>query len=264
MDADIEAVEALTALGLTEYEAQCFVALVQLSQGTAKEISRIADVPQSRVYDVTDQLYQKDLVDIEESDPKRYFALPVEAAIERLDREYNQHLEDANDALQNLASRPQDDDGAWTIATRDGVITRVHMHIDDATEEIYLHIGHEELLEPDLLDELGAADDRSLTIYAEVPSETLKQTLHERIPAANVAVSDLSLSEITTGDGSPGRLLMVDRETILLSAQKDGLVPNEVAETGLWGSEVGHGLVAWLRPLLLSRIQQVAFTTTER
>lgn len=264
MAADREAIEALAALGLTEYEAQCFVALTQLSQGTAKEISRVADVPQSRVYDVTDQLHQQGLIDIEESDPKRYFALPVEAAIEQLDREHTEHLETASDALQDLNSRPHDKDGAWTIATRDGVSTRVQMHIGDATENVYLHVGHEELLERELLDALADADDRGITIYVEVPAETLRTTIHERIPTANAAISDLSLTESSAADGNPGRLLMVDRETILLSAQKDGLVPNELDETGLWGSEVGHGLVAWLRPLLCSRIERVDFTTAER
>lgn len=54
MAVETDAIEALTELGLTEYEARCFVALSQLTQGTAKEISRVADVPQSRVYDVTE------------------------------------------------------------------------------------------------------------------------------------------------------------------------------------------------------------------
>lgn len=49
MASEEETVESLVELGLTEYEACCLVAVTQLSQGTAKEISQIADVPQSRV-----------------------------------------------------------------------------------------------------------------------------------------------------------------------------------------------------------------------
>lgn len=61
MASKAEAVEALTELGSTEYEARCFVALSQLSEGTAQEISQVSEVPQSRVYDIADSLFQRGL-----------------------------------------------------------------------------------------------------------------------------------------------------------------------------------------------------------
>lgn len=263
MAPDIEAIDALTELGLTEYESRCFVALSQLSQGTAKEISRVADVPQSRVYDVTDQLHQRGLIDIEESDPRRYYALPSGKAIDRLHREYSNHLNLAGDALDDLESRDRDDDGAWTIASREDVITRLEMHIGNAADEVYLHVAHEDLLGSDVFTPLEAANERGVTTYLEVPAEELESVVHDRLPATNVAVSELSLGAFTGEERSPGRLLMVDQKTVLLSAQRAGLLPNEVDETGLWGSEVGHGLVAWMRPLLVSRIDRQEFTTGE-
>jgi hypothetical protein len=83
---------------------------------------------------------------------------------------------------------------------------------------------------------------------------------YEAVPAARVAVSDLGFSH-GPDDRSPGRLLMVDRETILVSALGDGVVPGEDEETGLWGSEVGRGLVVWVRELLLARMARVDFET---
>lgn len=262
MAAETEAIEALTALGLTTYEARCFVALTRLSQGTAKEISRVGDLPQSRVYDVTDQLHHRGLIEIEESDPRRYCALPAQRAIERLDREYSERLETANDALQSLDSRRRDEDGAWTIETRESVITRIRMNVDDATEEVYLHVAHEDLFEPELLEALVDAHGRGATVYVGVPSEVLRAKIHDRLPASNVAVSDTPLEAFTTDDSGPDRLLMVDRRTILLSARKEGLVPGRPGETGLWSDSVGHGLV-WLRPLLTAQIDQWEFTTAE-
>lgn len=38
-----DAIRALENLGLTEYEARCFVALAQLPHGTAKEIVGVVD-----------------------------------------------------------------------------------------------------------------------------------------------------------------------------------------------------------------------------
>lgn len=264
MATDTEAIGALTALGLTEYEARCFVAATQLSQGTAKEISRVADVPQSRVYDVTDELHDRGLIDVEESEPRRYYALPVQRAVDRLHNEYSDHLETARKSLEQLDSRPRDDDGAWTIASREDVVTRVGMHAANATEEIYLYVAHEELLEPSVLDALEDADDRGIRIYVEATTETIRTETHERVPDAYVTVSELPSGAATADDRGPGRLLMVDRETILLTAQREGLVPGNLDETGLWGSEVGHGLVAWLRTLLVARIESLAFTTADR
>lgn len=58
-----DTIDSLMDLGLSEYEVRCFVALTQLSEATAKEISQVADVPQSRVYDVANQLHERGLVD---------------------------------------------------------------------------------------------------------------------------------------------------------------------------------------------------------
>lgn len=262
MAVENEAIEALTELGLTEYEARCFVALSQLTQGTAKEISRVADVPQSRVYDVTEQLHERGLIDIEEADPRRYIVLPVDHAIERLHREYSEQLETADEALQNLNSRPREEDGAWIIANRDDVRERVRMHVDDGDEEIYFHVAHENLLERDVVAAFEDAVDRDVEVYAEVPTEQLRTQIHEQLPSVKIAASELPLDAFE--ERVPGRLLMVDRETILLSAQQDGLVPGQIDETGLWGSDVGHGLVAWMRPLIVSRLDSLEFVTADQ
>lgn len=261
MSSRTETVETLTELGLTEYESRCFVALTQLSDGTAKEISRVADVPQSRVYDVTEQLHQRGLIDIQESDPRRYFALPPEKAIERFRREYDDYLERAGQQLQALEVRESETDAVWEIADRQDVIVRVIMHVENAEEEVYLLIGDEELLEDDVLEALRGAHDRGISVYAEVPSETARVRLHETDPGIRVAISQLPLESVAVEDRKPGRLLLVDRETVLMSAVTEGLVPDETEETGVWGTEVGHGLVIWLRSLLEKRLQGLEFET---
>lgn len=263
MASKAEAVEALTELSLTEYEARCFVALSQLSSGTAQEISQVSGVPQSRVYDISESLHQRGVVDIQESEPRRYFALPVEYAIERLREEYNDHLETANKRLQSLETREIGTDAVWEIADREGVRIRMLMHIEQAEEEIYLVVATEELLDQDNLDALAEASERGVTIFAEVPQESARKQLYETVPGCRVAITDLPLESMTGENHEPGRLLMVDQDTVLMSARRVGLVPGETEETGLWGSEVGHGLIAWLRPLLLMRIERLEFDSAD-
>lgn len=259
MASEKETVESLVELGLTEYEASCLVAITQLSQGTAKEISQIADVPQSRVYDVAEKLHRKGLVDIQESDPQKYYALPVDRAIKRLRQEYRKNLETADEILQSLESRDRSDSGVWEIANREDVRLRVEMHVDEVTEEIYFHVSHEESLESEILDALARATDRGVLVRIEGPNPRAR--VDEAVPAARVAVSDLQFDSVSEGEEEPGRLLMVDRETILLSALTDGLVPQETSETGIWGSQLGGGLVAWQRHLLESRLAGLEFAT---
>ena len=75
------AVDALESLGLTPYEARCFVALSQLSHGTAREVARVADVPRSRVYETMERLGERGLVEIQHAEPLIYRSASVETAV---------------------------------------------------------------------------------------------------------------------------------------------------------------------------------------
>lgn len=258
---ETDAVDALVELGLRQYEAQCFVALTQLSEGTAKEISQVADVPQSRVYDVVEQLHRLGLVDIQQSDPRKYSVVPVEVARKRLRQQYRGHLETAVTHLEELEQRTTDDDGVWKVASHTDVRNRTTAAIEDATSEIYLLAADEEFVRPSLLERLAAARDRNVAVFAEVPSPSVRRDVHETVPTASVAVTDFDFDSRGATDRSLGRLLLVDRETVVLSALTEGLVPRETRETGVWASEQGHGLVVWLRFILEQRLAALEFET---
>ncbi|WP_408958133.1 TrmB family transcriptional regulator [Natrinema sp. 74] len=256
-----DAIEALEELGLRKYEAQCFVALTQLSEGTANEISQVADVPQSRVYDVVDQLHRLGLVDVQESDPRRYTVVPVEAARERLRREYRDHLETATAHLQELEQRTIDEDGVWQVAGPRDVDNRTRTALADATSEAYLLAADGSVLEEPLLEALDAARDRNVTVFVEVPSEADRRRVHDIVPTAAVAVSDFAFDSHVRVERSLGRLLLVDRRTVVLSALTAGLIPDERTESGIWASERGHGLVGWFRYALEWRLARLEFVT---
>ncbi|MFC7078815.1 TrmB family transcriptional regulator [Halorussus caseinilyticus] len=71
-----QAAGLLQQLGLKEYEARCFVALTRKATATAKEISEIADVPRTRVYDAIRVLEAQGLVEIQHTNPRQYRAVP--------------------------------------------------------------------------------------------------------------------------------------------------------------------------------------------
>lgn len=67
-----QAVQGLEHLGLKEYEAKSFVALTRLPSGTAEDISKISDVPRTRVYDAVRVLEAKGLVEVQHSNPSSF------------------------------------------------------------------------------------------------------------------------------------------------------------------------------------------------
>lgn len=65
----------LEKLGLTEYEAKTLSALFRLKEAEAPDISRLAQVPKTRVYDVLDRLAKRNLVIEIHGRPKRYMSM---------------------------------------------------------------------------------------------------------------------------------------------------------------------------------------------
>ena len=85
----------LRDLGLSEYEARVYRALLRTGPTTAKELSRASDVPMGRVYDVLNSLEQYSLVRSQAaSRPKKYVAVEPETALDRLLADKKRELEE--------------------------------------------------------------------------------------------------------------------------------------------------------------------------
>jgi HTH-type transcriptional regulator, sugar sensing transcriptional regulator len=74
----------LEKLGLTEYEAKTLGTLFNLKEAEAPQISRTAQVPKTRVYDVLEKLIQRNLIIEINGRPKLYRAVEPQKAIDLL------------------------------------------------------------------------------------------------------------------------------------------------------------------------------------
>jgi sugar-specific transcriptional regulator TrmB len=74
----------LEKLGLTEYEAKTLGTLFNLMEAEAPEISRSAQVPKTRVYDVLDRLTLKGLIIEITGRPKKYRVIEPKTVFEKL------------------------------------------------------------------------------------------------------------------------------------------------------------------------------------
>ncbi|MFT4923903.1 MAG: sugar-specific transcriptional regulator TrmB [Haloarculaceae archaeon] len=145
---------SLSDLGLSEYESRTYRALLRTGPTTAKELSRVSDVPMGRIYDVLNSLETHKLVRSQEaSRPKKYVAVEPETALDRLLEEKKRDLREqatqyediVTELTDQLESAKPGDDQFWTAA----------LGPDDAADL--------------LVERLAAADD-SIVIVADSPT----------------------------------------------------------------------------------------------
>ena len=247
-----EAIDVLQQLGLKEYEARCFVGLTRLNTGTAKRLSELTEVPRTRVYDAIRVLEAQGLVEIQHSSPQQFRAVSLEEATDTLRDQYEDRVERLHNALDTVEIVDEEDESpvqeVWAMAGQDAIENRTDQLIGKATNEIVLVIGDESLLTKGLIDTLNEVGNGvELVIGALTPS--LQDEIQAAVPDATTFVSGLEWLhgvDTTEEDTAIGRLLLVDRSTILVSS----IMPDSKEEQAIFGEGFGNGLVVIARRLM--------------
>ncbi|WP_148416242.1 TrmB family transcriptional regulator [Haloferax sp. KTX1] len=248
------AIEQLEQFGLSAYAARTFVALTGLGIGTAADISEVSEVPRTRVYDAVDELRERGLVDVQQSSPKKFWAVSAETTCQKFEREMRQRTSLLMASLQELgtAQRKQEQRGVWTVDGQSAVTDRVLEFIGGADDEL-VYMTVEELLTEDIVEALSEAARRGVTIRLAGVSPDVQDTLHEEIPDA-----ELFDTLWVWSDTPAGRLMMVDGTQTLVSVLVNGrdAVPSDSrSETAIWGAGETNSLVAVLRAIFTWRLE---------
>ncbi len=151
----------LEQLGLTQYEAKVYLALLSEHPATAYTISRRSGVPHSRVYEVARRLMAKGYVVCQNTNPDRFSPLSPRELVDRLAGEHERMVEGLK---QRLATIPfqSDFDPVWNIGDRAGALAKAREIIGEAKRKIYIGVWDEELEE--LVDDLRRAHARGVEI----------------------------------------------------------------------------------------------------
>jgi len=97
------AVEDLVRLGLREYEARIYTALVGLGEAPVRRIHEVSGVPRPRVYDVLNALDQKGFIEIRRGSPLMYRAVPPEVVVSFLKKDLDAAAAESVKALEALS-----------------------------------------------------------------------------------------------------------------------------------------------------------------
>jgi sugar-specific transcriptional regulator TrmB len=237
-----EVVEALRTLGLSNYEAQVFVALQQLGSGTAQEVSDLSAVPRSQVYGAADDLAERGLVEVVEASPKAYRPVELSTArgllTERLEREADRAF-DRLEAIRTTETSHADGQDIATLRGRQPIDDRIAALVRSATHTVVFVSPAAAATTAEIADALrgAATDDADVTVV------TADRSLADLF--TNDPVSVFVMSEDNPADFA-GRALMVDDRTVLLAAETDDA---PVDEEALWtgDSRIGRILAAFMR-----------------
>lgn len=226
----------LREMGLSEYEANAYVSLLQQGTSPAKDVAASADIPQSRVYDVLDSLESKGFVKVQPGRPKQFGSVEPSTAVEQFctfkQREQTNELEEIRtlgeefvetvDESDPGAAAPETDIG-WSYPNRHYILERLELLTDEAESEIHM-ITTPKSFER-ILNHHGSLLERradsGVSIQALVADDrSIKAPVRERATA---------IMDIRRVEEIRGRLYMYDATEILLAYH----VPNEDGYVGI-------------------------------
>ena len=144
-------IESLKDLGFNTYEAKVYVALLKHYPATGYEVSKLADVPQSRTYDTLKALSQKQVVTSTQEKPITYSPIRPSELTKRYKRKMTSNIEFLEKHLPDVKENYLDP--ILSISGDNKTLEKIIEIIKNAKKEIYLEIWSQDFkkIEQELL-----------------------------------------------------------------------------------------------------------------
>jgi len=198
--------DGLMSIGLSEYEAKAYVALLRGGPVTGYHLSKVSGVPRSMIYEVLGKLTARGAaMTLREEGTTKY--APVEATefLDRLTREYEDRFDSLRDGLSNLAST-SDLEYVWNIEGHENIIAKAREMIGQARDRVYLALGPRTAAS--VLSDLAEAVSRGVRV-------AIYTTAQIDLPGARVFVTHVSEETLGQARGL-GLIVVIDGEELLI------------------------------------------------
>lgn len=138
--------QLLQSFGLTEYEIKVYLALAQLSSGTASEIAQLSRVPSNKVYASLIHLIEKGFIASLPIKPKQYKVMgiqPFRVVLEEKEKKFKE-LEKGIASLQTLFQKKQKSlqDVALVLKGKDKILNMLAEATEDTQKFAYSFVGN--------------------------------------------------------------------------------------------------------------------------
>lgn len=171
---DDELITILEDAGLSPYQAEAYVALLDLGTASATDIADACDVPDPRIYDVLRDLESKGYIETFQQDSLTARAHNPEDVLEDLRSRSSRYLDAAED-IEDRWNQPEITDHEVSIVKRfETVLNRARELIETAENQIQLGVDTDQFYE--LKPELEAAFERGVNVklsICTVPDHTV-------------------------------------------------------------------------------------------
>lgn len=160
-----ELIENLKEIGLNSYEAKVYLALLKKYPATGYEVSKLADIPQSRAYDTLKALENSNIVMSSNTKPVTYTPIKPKELTKRFKRKITSTLDYLEKKLPNVK-----DNYTEPILSVTGTSTihrKIIEIINNATKEIFIEIWSQDFkyIEPYLFEAYNRGLDIKIVGY---------------------------------------------------------------------------------------------------
>src|SRR6267143_3610258 len=226
---------ALKDFGLTEYEVKAYVALVESGPMPASQLSTIATIPYSKIYEILGNLERKCWVESEQGRPSKYFPKPPATALEfsrlRTENTLKSSERDALSELQPLYEKKgvQERPDIWIVRGENNILDRIKETLGRTRRELLVAMP----VVPESVLSMAAPllclmICRGIRVSLMLPSVTSKDVIRRLKGMAEVRVRDQMFGGGMISDSSEIIILLGEEPekglTLSISSHHEGLV----------------------------------------
>lgn len=204
----------LEELGLTNYEAKAYIALIMRGISTASEIIEVSSIPQPRIYDIMTSLEEKGFVETQEGRPRKYRPINPKIAFHRYMEQLKEKQRHVTEVLSEVYSGKfvKERPAIWITRGEANIIGRSLQTIKEAETELLVAIPSH--LSPRLIKDLKEAYKRgvniSLVLYHDKMDERILKELGEiaeirvrEVPSMITVIADRDIAVICSHEAIP-------------------------------------------------------------
>ncbi len=229
----------LQDLGLTDYEIKVYLALLDNPASQASDVSRVAEVPVSKIYEVLANLEKKGWVESQQSTrPARYYPKSPSTALQAVRIRQERELKSNEEyLLQELMPRyskkeTQEKPEIWIVRGEYNILAKVQETIDRCKKEILVVVPSAlndviDLVIPALTEVKNSGVSVRMLLSVQVNKDSLRKL---------ASLSQVRLKENMFGGG----VISDAREIILLlGGGNEGVVDPSGSALAIWSDHAG-------------------------
>lgn len=205
-------IQALRAIGLTEWESKAYLALLDESPATGYGIAKNCGVARARIYEVLNSLVAKGAAIVSHGKPQKFAPTPPEEFLKVQRRQVGESLDHADEVLRNFGDREKSNGVIWDLQGRADILLRAQGVINRATKRLLCEIWEAEAGR--LYDDLQNAATRGVEIIV-VAYGTVE------LPFATVFPHP-GTDEVTHGLGSRWLVVSADDREVVAGSVSSG------------------------------------------